>query len=180
MKSRSKNMPPAMKFVFKWIFPYIFVITGAITAFLGIRDLILANASTNWPSTQGQIIESSVESHQSSGKNGNSTTYQAKIQYKFTLDDNTFNGTCVSYGDYGSSDPSHAEKIVNKYPKGLNIDVYYMSDTPEECVLEPGIKTQAYFLPAFGLLFITTGSLMAIFLPKLIKKQEILKEDSSI
>ncbi|MFC1452145.1 DUF3592 domain-containing protein [Verrucomicrobiota bacterium] len=162
-----------MKFFFSRIFPLIFVVVGASVAFLGIRGLIRAKASVDWPSTQGNIVESSVERHRSSGSKGSSTTYHAEILYEFTVAGTTFNGDRVAYGDYGSSSSSHARRIVNRYPKGKSVTVHYMPGNPEQCLLEPGLKGQSWFLPGFGLIFFTVGSLMAVFLPKAIRKQEI-------
>jgi len=162
-----------MQFFFSRIFPLIFVVVGASVVFFGIRGLTRARASIEWPSTQGTIVESSVERHRSSGSNGSSTTYHAEILYEFVVDGTTYNGDRVAYGDYGSSSPSHARHIVNRYPEGKSIAVYYMPGNPEECLLEPGMKGQSWFLPGIGLIFFTAGSLMAVFLPKALKKQHI-------
>lgn len=169
--SSSKQMSPGMMFFMSRVFPLIFVVVGASVAFFGIRGLIRAKASVDWPSAQGKVIESSVERQRSSGSNGSSTTYHAEILYEFTIDGTTFNGERVAYGDYGSSSPSHARRIVNRYPKGKNVTVHYLPGNPEECLLEPGVKGQSFFLPGFGLIFFTVGILMAVFLPKVIRKQ---------
>lgn len=176
--SSSKQMSPGMKFFFSRIFPLIFIVVGASVAFFGIRGFIRAKASVGWPSTQGKVLESSVERQRSSGSNGSSTTYHAEILYEFTVEGTTFNGDRVAYGDYGSSNSSHARRIVNRYPKGKDVTVHYMPGNPEECLLEPGVKGQSWFLPGFGLIFFTVGSLMAVFSPKAIRKQEITEQDT--
>ncbi|AKJ64909.1 DUF3592 domain-containing protein [Kiritimatiella glycovorans] len=175
--SSSRKMSPGKKFFFSRIFPLVFVVIGAGTAFLGIRGLIRAKASVDWPSTQGKVVESSVERRRSSGrKGGSSTTYHAEIMYEFTVEDTLFNGDRVAYGDYSSSSPSRARRIVNRYPKGKSVTVHYMPGNPEECLLEPGVKGQSWFLPGFGILFFTAGSLMAAFLPGTINKQELAEQ----
>ena len=174
-------MSPGMKFFFSRIFPLIFVVVGASVAFFGIRGLVRAKASVDWPSTQGKIVESSVERHRSSGSKGrSSTTYHAEILYEFTIDGTTYNGDRVAYGDYGSSNPSHARRVVNNYSQGKNVTVHYLPDNPEECLLEPGVKGQAFFLPGFGLIFFMVGSLMAVFLPKAIEKQGITEQSNAL
>ena len=170
MKSSSRQMNPGMKFFFSRIFPFIFIIAGGVTAFFGIRGVIRAKESSTWPSVKGKVITSSVKSHHSSGKNGSSTTYNANIVYKFTVDGETFNGDRVAYGDYGSSDSSHAHEIVNRYPARKKVTVHYMPDNPAECLLEAGLQTQAWFPPILGLIFFTIGTLMALFLPKAVNK----------
>ena len=153
-----------MKFFFSRIFPFMFVVAGAIIAFIGINGLVKAKASVDWPSSPGQVVSSSVESHRSTGDSGrSSTTYHAEILYEFSVEGITFNGTRVAYGDYGSSSSSHARRIANRYPKGKSVTVYYMPETPEECLLEPGLQAQAWMLPGLGLIFFAAGGLMAYF-----------------
>jgi len=160
-----------MSFFFARIFPLIFILVGAGTGFFGVRGLIRANASTNWPTAEGRVMASSVDRRRSSSSNGgSSTTYHAEILYEYSVDDTTFDGNRVAYGDYGSSSPSHARRVVNRYPVGKTVMVHYMSDNPEESLLEPGIQLQSWFLPGFGLLFFTVGSLMAVYLPRAMGK----------
>ena len=179
--SSSKQLSPGMKFFFSRIFPLIFIVIGASVAFFGLRGLIRAKASTAWPSTQGKVIESSVDKQHSSssGSHSSSTTYHAKIIYKFTVEGTTFSGDRVAYGDYGSSNSSHARQIVNQYPKGKKVIVHYMLVNPKECLLEPGLKLQSWFLPGFGLLFLLAGSAMAIFLPKT-KSKEVSEQSNRL
>ncbi|MBI2441031.1 MAG: DUF3592 domain-containing protein [Lentisphaerae bacterium] len=173
--SSSKQMSPGMRFFFSRIFPLIFVVVGASVAFFGVRGLIRAKASVDWPATQGRVVASSVEYQDSDEGSG---TYHAEVMYDFSVNDTTFSGNRVAYGDYGSSNPSHARRIVNRYPKGKSVTVYYLPGNPEECLLEPGLKGQSWFLPGFGLLFFTVGSLMAVSLPRAIRKQEITEQEA--
>jgi len=176
--SSSQQMSARMKFFFSRIFPLIFVAVGASVAFFGIRGLVRAKASVEWPAAQGRIASSVVERHYSSSNGRSSTTYHAAILYEFSVHGATFNGTRVAYGDYGSSDPSHAREIVNRYPEGKAVTVHYMPGNPEECVLEPGLKAQSWFMPAFGLIFFAAGILMAIYIPKAMAKQQNAEPDS--
>jgi hypothetical protein len=92
--------------------------------------------------------------------------------YDFVVEGTTFSGDCVAFGDYGSSNPSHARGIVNEYPQGKAVTVYYMQEDPEVSVLEPGVKGQAWFLPLFGLVFFVVGSVMAVLLPRAMRKRD--------
>jgi hypothetical protein len=162
-----------MRFFFSRIFPLIFVAVGASVAFFGIRALVRAKASVAWPTTQGKVVSSSVEYHRSDKGGG---TYHAEVMYDFSVNDTSFTGNRIAYGDYGSSNPSHARQVVNRYLKGQSVTVHYMPSNPEECLLEPGVKGQSFFLPGFGLIFFTAGSVMAVFLPRAMRKQEITEQ----
>lgn len=164
--SSSEEMSPGFRFFFSYIFPYIFLIVGLVTLYLGINGVSNAKKSLNWPVAEGIIKRSSVEYHTDSDGGG---TYHAEIYYEYAVNDVLLNGKRVAYGDYGSGNPGHATEIVNKYPVGKKIKVYYMPEKPDECLLEPGIQLQTFFLPSFGIIFTLAGGLMAIFLPKVMK-----------
>lgn len=164
------EMSPKMRFLFSRLFPLPFMIAGGITLYFGIQNLIRSKQSTEWPTVVGIVKISDVEYSRSSDGPG---THHANVQYDFIINGTTYSGDEVAYGDYGSSNSSHARKIVNRYPVGKEVKVYYLPDDPYECVLEPGTKLQAWFLPGFGMIFFTVGTAMLIFLPRLMKSTEL-------
>jgi hypothetical protein len=155
---------PAMQFFFKRIFPLIFILIGASLTYSGVVEYNRSNASVEWPTTSGVIISSSVEYHKDDDDSVG--TYHAKIRYEFRVNDALFDGSRVAYGDYGSSDASHAQNIVNQYHEGKNVTVYYMPSEPNECLLEPGFKLQTLGMPIIGLFFLIAGLLVAYYLPR--------------
>ncbi len=167
------QMSAGMRFFFSRLFPVPFILIGACTLFFGVRGLYRASESTTWPVVDGTIQNSAVEYHSGSEGGG---TYHAEVLYQFTIDGQTRSGNKVAFGDYGSSNPSHAQNIVNRYPKGKQVSVRYRPGDPETCILEPGLQGQAWFMPGFGLVFLVVGSWMAIFMPKLMKRSEMVTE----
>ncbi len=165
-----RNMSPRSRFFFTRIFPLIFLLAGGGALVFGVRGLLRARASAGWPHVEGEVVSSSVETHRGSGRNS-STTYHAEVHYTYEVNGRTYDGNRVAYGDYGSSSPSHARRIVNRYPAGTEVTVHYRPDDPEQCVLEPGMKLQAWFVPGLGLVFFGVGAAMAVFLPRLARKK---------
>jgi len=154
------------------IFPWIFVLIGVALLVFGVRGVSRAKASEGWPKVQGRILSSEVERSRSSSRGSgsnrsrSSTTYRAEILYEFKVEGVIYNGNRVAYGDYGSSGPQHARRIVNRYPVDHEVQVFYQPGQPEECLLEPGLKKQAWFIPGAGALFAGIGVLLAIWLPR--------------
>jgi hypothetical protein len=170
-------MTPGMKFFFSRIFPFIFIAVGAGVLFFGVRGLIRAKASMNWPEVPGTVVSSRVDRQHSTNSDGrSSTTYHAEINYRYTVAGTTYHGSRVAYGDYGSSSSSHARKIVNRYPEGKKVTVRYMPEDPEECLLESGMKAQSWFMPVFGLVFFVIGCIMAVKLPGAMARQQEMAE----
>ncbi len=174
--SSSREMSPGMRIFFSRVFPLPFIVVGALTLYFGGRGVYRAKESVSWPAAEGRIQNSSVEYHKGSKGGG---TYHAEIRYTFDVDGQTRSGNDVAFGDYGSSSSSHAQGIVNRYPEGRVVSVRYLASDPDVSVLEPGIKAQSWFLPGFGVIFLLAGSLMAVFLPRAMKKPETPNSEGS-
>ena len=114
--------------------------TGLALLFVSIRYYLQARASLTWPSVFGTIVSSIVTT--SRGSEGE-TFYQASITYSYDVNDRTYQATRVKIGKqnvYWSGGESLAQSVVNKYPSGKKINVYYNPNAPENAVLEPGLK----------------------------------------
>ncbi len=145
----------------------IFILIGAVIIFFGVRVVIHAYASSGWPKVGGKVVSSSVES-----KRGNKggVTYHAEVLYEYSVADQTYSSDTIAFGEYGSSDPARARKIVNRYPPRSGVVVYYAPDDPSKSVLEVGVSAKTFFLTGFGLIFFCVGLGMFIFMPAQMRK----------
>ena len=146
--------------------PLVVIATGVIITFHGVRGVVRAKRSVDWPTVGGEVLSSSI-----GRKGGTEREYERKtrektaahhalIRYEYTVDGRTFNGKRVSYGDYGSRDLAHAQGIVKRYRKGKSVTVYYMPENPQECLLEFGLKGKAWVWPGAGFGVLIIGFLM--------------------
>ena len=144
-----------------------FIVTGAITFLIGISELVKGKDSLNWPSVKGKVISSSVRTHYSSSRgNPHAITYYADITYMFTVKGKVFYGDRISFRESGYSNSSSAQSIIeNQYPKGKIISVRYMPESPDECLIYPGIRKRSWIVTGAGLLFLFVGILALIFKP---------------
>ena len=168
-ETTSQKMSPGLKFFLIRIFPLIFIISGGIVGYFGIKGFINAKNSVNWPTAKGIIQTSSVIRQEDNGDDRNKVMYHAEVLYNFDVNGTAFSGNRISYGDYDSNRPTHARKIVNKYRKGKSVTIYYSPKNPYDCLLEPGIKGQSLFMPIFGIIFLSVGIFLAILLPRTMK-----------
>lgn len=168
-----KQMLPRMSFLFARSFPLTFILAGTAMLYFGGRSIHRAKESVSWPEANGQIQCASVEYHRGAKGGG---TYHAKILYTFTVGGQKRSGNKVAFGDYGSSNPSNTQQIVDRYPKDKTVSVRYMPTDPDVCVLEPGIQGEVWVLPVFGLVFLLAGAFMAVFLPRAMRKQMASKQ----
>ncbi|QDT88510.1 DUF3592 domain-containing protein [Gimesia algae] len=139
---------------------FIFLLVGYVMAYQkGLPLIEQARASTGWPVTTGEVLESDVKSHRSS--NSKSSTYSAHVVYRYQIEDKNYEAQTVWFGsDISTSDKSLAENTVKKYPVNQSVTVYYDPQHPVAAVLEPGVFMTTWFYYLFGWAFLGAGILM--------------------
>lgn len=140
------------------VFAVIFFAVGVGLTIWGGIVLNNANESADWPTTQGEVVLSNVR--EDSDDDG--VTYHAEISYEYVVADREYVSDQVSFGQYGSSDHSHAAEIVNRYPEGRRVRVFYNPEDPETAVLEPGVTWSSYMILVMGLCFTAVPVLIAV------------------
>ena len=128
-------------------------------SFIGLfvigRNIVHGLNSRNWPITEGKVVHSGVQAHQSMDDDGDiSTTYGASIQYAYNVSGQEIQGTRRSFTEMRTNSARRAEQILARYPQGSSVTVYHHPDKPSLSVLEPGVKWWSYVLMiiVFGLL----------------------------
>ncbi len=141
-------------------FGVIFSAVGFGVAFyVGKPILNNANASSDWPSVSGVITTSRVTTSRSDG----STMYSADVVYDYTVEGQKYTGDNVFFGgNYSTSSSSGINKIVNRYPKGKTVKVFYDPNEVGNSVLEPGTTWSSYMVYGVGLLFLVIGVLVLL------------------
>ncbi|MEK9201533.1 MAG: DUF3592 domain-containing protein [Patescibacteria group bacterium] len=149
---------------------------AALTVFLGIPMVMNALASKGWPSVDGVITVSEFTTNRDRDDGG--TTYGASIAYDYTINGALYTGSNVHFGQYGTSDASYGRGIVNRYPIGTHVRVYYDSDNPSTSVLEPGAGWSSFMVAGIGVLFTLVGFLGSFFQFKKYKRGETVAPPS--
>lgn len=143
---------------------WVFLIVAAVGVFVLISAAISrsrANASLNWSGTQGTVTESYVHKKESyDSDQGSTTSYIPRVKYSYTVNQQSFEGDRIHFG-VGKSSRKAAEEVVNRYPAGSTLMVYYDPQKPQQAVLER--RTGSGFLQvAIGILMAVGGLVMAI------------------
>ena len=135
---------------------YIIVIgISFIGLFVIVRNIVHGLNSRNWPITEGKVVHSGVQAHQSMDDDGDiSTTYGASIQYEYNVSGQEIQGTRRSFTEMRTNSVRRAEQILARYPQDSSVTVYHHPDKPSLSVLEPGVQWWFYALMIilFGLL----------------------------
>ncbi len=145
----------------------VFLVAGVLTGSSAVRELLDASASRAWPSVSGEVVSSEVRT-QRSGRSGRSrgrsrtsrskTTHRAEIRYEYTVEGQHYTADRVLFGGHSSGSSSYANEVMDRYPKGKQIVVYYDPTQPDQAVLEPGVTGGVYIQLAGGGLFAVVGA----------------------
>ena len=138
---------------------------GGVFLYAGNQELSTARTLADWARTDGQILSSSVESTQE----GTTRTYRALIVYEYRLQGMVLHGMRRTLGDHAFSRSTEAQAVVNRYPVGRAVMVYYNPFSVSESVLELGSQRQPYVILGIGSLFILAGLCLAVFLRRILR-----------
>ena len=143
----------------KVIFALIFIAGGIGLIIWGYGIVKKAKASTGWPTVEGTVVSAKVERKKSTSgrRRGSSTTYKAEVVYDYSVEDTPYSSNRISFGEYSSGNPNHARQIVNRYPQGGEVTVYFKPGQPKISVLEPGESWSTYMPLGMGVVFFLMG-----------------------
>lgn len=141
-------------------------ITAALLCVLGLgfviwgAGIIKASFDTRaWPTTPGTIESATlVESIEPGGED---TLYTARITYRYRAGDRPRTARRISLGDHSSSSRGAKSRLIERYPPGHAVIVYYDPRAPDTALLEPGPVWVTWVPAAFGVLAMALG--MAAF-----------------
>ena len=125
--------------------------------FFGLPSLKYAYLSKSWPMTSGIITKSEVDSWMKDGK----TQYGAVIKYTYQLEGNEHISYNIGVNSSSSnSNMSAAKKLVQEYPVGKTVDVFYDPELPDSAALIPGVRAGDVALAGGMLMFALLGLLV--------------------
>jgi hypothetical protein len=93
----------------------------------------LKEEAKNWASTTGKVVSSRVEV-----SGGDHTTVSPHIVFQYNVYGRDYSGSQIKAGDehWASYNSRAAYDIVDKYPVGTEVNVYYDPENPEQSALE--------------------------------------------
>ena len=99
--------------------------------------------------------------------------YHAQVSYLFSVQGQEYLGEIISLGDYSTSDPGNAEKVIARYPLGKTVRVYYEPGKPEKSVLEPGLTGGLWIPLGIGVIITPLAGIMTYaLLRKILRGQQ--------
>jgi hypothetical protein len=125
---------------------------GAAGLVSGQREFAEAQG---WPSTDGRIEESRIDSHWVSGRRSH-YEYRPIVAYSYDVEGKTYRNDAIALaGTFSSRTRSTAEEVLLDYPMGGKVQVHYRPADPQHSTLRVETQTGVwYFLMVIGVLFL--------------------------
>ncbi|POR57050.1 DUF3592 domain-containing protein [Bosea psychrotolerans] len=107
---------------------------AALLFFLAYRrHLARANA---WPVVSGRVTESRVEQRSTTEDGRTRTSYAPVVEFTYQVRGHSFSSRQIALGMQISGSQGSAEKLVDRYPAGAEVEVHYDPANPSQAALE--------------------------------------------
>ena len=110
----------------------LFLIVFPFAIYKAWKNVQLAKASMNWPTTAGRIMASDVKKVV--------FRRQPQISYSYSVNGSPFTSQRVSFA--GGYKPKEVDPVLARYPMGAEVVVAYDPHNPAEAALETGVNKQ--------------------------------------
>jgi hypothetical protein len=147
-----------------WTTPFLTLLfLGAIVLLLStvIFELPKSIASLAWPTTEGVVLSSDI--HLMTGWSEDSEGWAPSVSYRYSVNGREYVSGNIEIQDVGNGNTDYlAYQVIQRYPVGERVKIYYNPGDPTIAVLEPGIPDNE---PLWVLLITTatvTGAILLI------------------
>lgn len=123
-----------------------------------------SNEASSWPSTTATITQSEIKkvrkSRRRRGRRRSSWSRELHVQYDYYVQGQSYNNNRVAFGNSVSNalDSIGRPNVVDQYPKGKSVTVYYNPDNPKDSVLETELPFSAYIVMVVALIMCTVSA----------------------
>ena len=136
----------------------VFCGLGILALSSGAQRLWRGAASEHWPSVQGTVLFSRVNTSETQDSDDRrSTTFSPQFVYTYEVDGVKHFNNRRRFGQVEGSGEDWAEDIAMRYRAGKAVRVYYFQADPDVAVLEPGNNSEGLWLPGVGLVALLFG-----------------------
>jgi hypothetical protein len=135
--------------VFGTLFFSVFTLTGGSIASCGVVQIQEGSAMQSWTRGDATVLTSQVRRQ----KHTDLDYLVADVSYRYSADGREFTNDRIQLGAAIRGTVTELETVINRYPVGATVDVYYDPDSPASAVLERAVPSSSRVLLGIGGLF---------------------------
>jgi hypothetical protein len=152
---------------------------GSILLIKGLRNIQMSFASVHWPRATGMVVSSvttrtaptpdrTLRSMRDGPRSPDYATFGTNTKIGYIVNGREYTTNLLHFGQtLGSSDRSDAVLLSLRYPEGKEAPVSYNPSNPSVAVMNPGLHSEAFWLPGAGLAFLVPVALLMFLWPTL-------------
>lgn len=117
-----------------------------------------AAESRRWPSTRGTVIRAYIHEVEKHHEEQTDSTFYPRVLYRYFVLGELHTADRIAFGGLPGGSRASAQKVIDRYPVGMALTVYYAPNRPAVAVLEAGYSLMAYSMIGGGLIFLTAAA----------------------
>lgn len=134
----------------KWLMGLALLGFGVALAFAGGRMVYRSKASKDWPTVQGTVVSSRVETLRSK----RAVSFRPDVSYRYEVNGVPYTSDTVAFDGHGSGGLSEAQAVSRHYVAGAPVTLHYEPADPSVACLQCGDTGFVnYIVTAVGAVF---------------------------
>jgi len=127
-----------------------------MSSWLG-KNVLLGLQTLDWQSTDGLIYQSEVSFTTSHPGDKRQKFFRSHLEYRYRIASRAYSGTRVYRTDLPYLSEQDAQELIEKYPTGILVKIYYDETDPSQAVLQTGNPPTLWLILGVTLLFAVLG-----------------------
>jgi hypothetical protein len=136
----------------KWLMGLALLGIGVALAFAGGRMVYRSRVSPDWPTAQGTVMSSHVETLR--GKRA--VSFRPEVSYRYEVNGVPYTSDTVAFDGHGSGGLESAQAVSRHYATGSKVTLHYEPDDPSVACLQCGATGVVNYVVTLG------GALFAV------------------
>ncbi len=132
--------------------PFLLIILILISFYYSLTNFHKAYETRDWKVANGTIIKSYLREEIKRRDREYYKTYKADIVYSYVVNGQKLKNDEISYLFHKEYSKYKLSLVIDKYPKGSMVKVYYNPENIKESLLDKSLKIGHYLMFIFGLL----------------------------
>jgi hypothetical protein len=118
----------------RWLLGLAMLVFGGLLAWGGMRMIYRAWASESWPTAEGTVLSSSVETLRSR----RSVSFRPHVRYGYSVGPAHYTAETIAFAATDTGNLQEANEYVRRFPSGAHVSPRYSPEDPSLACLDCG------------------------------------------
>ncbi|RKH83280.1 DUF3592 domain-containing protein [Corallococcus sp. AB045] len=130
----------------KWLMGLALLGIGVALAFAGGRMVYRSKVSRDWPTVQGTVVSSRVETLRSK----RAVSFRPDVSYRYEVNGIPYTSDTVAFDGHGAGGLAEAQAVSHHYAAGAPVTLHYEPEDPSVACLQCGDTGLVNYVLALG------------------------------